>query len=266
MASGNAVKKPRREYRPTLEGLEALRLFHAALPDLPDLAADHAPLRFTAPLPLEAPTAEATAHAWDTVLEGRLADLLETEPQAGRLVVIDPESFRAGIAQLDRYLGRSWARAGLPPTKHDDSTQAVYVSLIENLGRPGFDRLLSDIGQNGIKDVLSRETAEGPTFFRAIDAVKKRAQREHQYTSLDDAEFDPPAAAGPSELARSLGEAIEQTLNPREAELIRSTLAGETPAEIAERWGVAAKTVSNEKTRVLSKLREFLAAEAPGHG
>jgi DNA-binding CsgD family transcriptional regulator len=33
---------------------------------------------------------------------------------------------------------------------------------------------------------------------------------------------------------------------------------GKTPAEIAVGWGVAAKTVSNEKTRVLQKLRDAL--------
>jgi DNA-binding CsgD family transcriptional regulator len=34
---------------------------------------------------------------------------------------------------------------------------------------------------------------------------------------------------------------------------------GKTPAEIADQWGVAPKTVSNEKTRVLQKLRLALA-------
>ena len=33
---------------------------------------------------------------------------------------------------------------------------------------------------------------------------------------------------------------------------------GKTPAEIALNWGVAPKTVSNEKARVLHKLRGVL--------
>ena len=33
---------------------------------------------------------------------------------------------------------------------------------------------------------------------------------------------------------------------------------GKTPAEIALEWGVAPKTVSNEKSRVLQKLRVAL--------
>jgi RNA polymerase sigma factor (sigma-70 family) len=56
----------------------------------------------------------------------------------------------------------------------------------------------------------------------------------------------------------ALQDAIDQNLSPREAALIHDTLMGKTPAEIAQQWGVAAKTVSNEKSRVLQKLREAL--------
>ena len=41
--------------------------------------------------------------------------------------------------------------------------------------------------------------------------------------------------------------------------MIRDTLMGKSPAEIADQWGVAPKTVSNEKTRILQKLRLALA-------
>jgi DNA-binding CsgD family transcriptional regulator len=47
-------------------------------------------------------------------------------------------------------------------------------------------------------------------------------------------------------------------LGPREAALIAAMLAGQTPAEIAAQWGVASKTVSNEKTRAPHKLRDSL--------
>ena len=53
---------------------------------------------------------------------------------------------------------------------------------------------------------------------------------------------------------------IDSVLSPREAELIRETMRGKTPAEIASQWGVAPKTVSNEKSRALGKLRESLSA------
>ncbi|MEO6809653.1 MAG: LuxR C-terminal-related transcriptional regulator, partial [Isosphaeraceae bacterium] len=52
-----------------------------------------------------------------------------------------------------------------------------------------------------------------------------------------------------------------RSLNPREADLVRETLLGKTPAEIAAQWGIAPKTVSNEKTRAIQKLREVLVAD-----
>ena len=59
-----------------------------------------------------------------------------------------------------------------------------------------------------------------------------------------------------------LHEAVARVLGPRDAALVDAILAGETPAEIAKRWGIAAKTVSNEKTRVLHKLRDGLLANS----
>ena len=54
-------------------------------------------------------------------------------------------------------------------------------------------------------------------------------------------------------------EAIEESLTPREAYLICATLDGKTPAEIATEMGLTPKTISNEKCRVIQKLREILA-------
>ena len=109
--------------------------------------------------------------------------------------------------------------------------------------------------------MFSRETSDGLSFFRAVDMVKKRAQRERTYQSLESVEVateDGSAGSGAA-LRAALHEAIQHTLSPREAALIHDTLMGKTPAEIAIQWGVAPKTVSNEKTRVLQKLRSVLA-------
>ena len=76
--------------------------------------------------------------------------------------------------------------------------------------------------------------------------------------SLDVATEDQNTGSGAA-LRAALWEAIQHTLSPREAALIHDTLMGKTPAEIAIQWGVAPKTVSNEKTRVLQKLRSALA-------
>ena len=66
---------------------------------------------------------------------------------------------------------------------HEDCSQAVYATMLQQLGRDQFDALISDVGHSGIKDVFSRETNEGLDFFRAVDMIKKRALRRTACTS-----------------------------------------------------------------------------------
>ncbi len=101
------------------------------------------------------------------------------------------------------------------------------------------------------------------SFFRAVDMVKKASPARANATSRS-SRSTWPAKIGASKqrydaCARRFRKRFNQTLNPREAALIQDTLMGKTPAEIAIQWGVAPKTVSNEKTRVLQKLRSGLA-------
>jgi RNA polymerase sigma factor (sigma-70 family) len=212
--------------------------------------------------------------AWDEALgHTQLADLLSTpaaqadgsggttgSPAATTAPSTDPATVSSGLAQLNKYLNRTWYRAGIPAQLHDDSSQAVYATLLQNLGRQRFDVLVGEVGQWGIRDVFSRETSDGISFFRAVDMVKKRAQREKVHQALDSVDVptqrrDQGSSAA---LRAALQDAISQSLNSREAALIHDTLMGKTPAEIALQWGVAPKTISNEKSRVLQKLREAL--------
>jgi RNA polymerase sigma factor (sigma-70 family) len=251
----SARRESRRAYRPAVEALEALRLFSGAAPALPGIVAEHGVL---APLePVDLPPAD---DAWDTAL-GRtgLVDLLDrSREQPGET---DAEAVRAGLTQLNRYLSRAWFRAGIGLQQHDDCSQAVYATLLANLGRAGFDRLLAEVGRLDIREVLGRETTAGPDFFRAIDMVKKQAQRQRRFETLDGATPADPRGDDGQDWRDTLEDAIAQTLNPREAAVIHDTLDGWTPAEIAQQWGVAPKTVSNEKARALQKLREFLIAD-----
>ena len=256
MDGGKGQAKKRRSYRPTVEALEALRMLSDASAVLPGLPPQGAVL---APLPLDTTASQASNDTWDAALgQTLLSDLLAPARSSA-----DASEISSGLSQLDRYLSRTWFRAGIPVQLHDDSTQAVYETLLRNLGRDRFDALLADIGHSGIRDVLSRETADGPVFFRAVDLVKKRAQRERKFQPLDS--IQTAAATSPDDPAAdwrgALQEAIDQSLSPREAALVYATLKGETPAEIAAQWGVAPKTVSNEKTRVIQKLRDALVAD-----
>lgn len=261
--NGKVGSKKRRAYRPTVEALEALKLLSSATQTLPDLTVERDVLPEPAAQPPDL-TSIGSRLAWDQALtETHLADILGPAQGPFTVTPADGKDAAAGLAQLNRYLSRAWYRAGVPPQMHDDCSQAVYVTLLQNFGRPRFDALLGEIGHLGIRDVLSRETADGPDFFRAIDTVKKRAQRERTFQPLDSIDV---ASVPPGEDARAvwrgaLQEVIDQSLTPREASLVYETLMGKTPAEIAVQWGVAPKTVSNEKTRVIQKLRDALVAD-----
>ncbi len=261
--SGVREGKVKRSYRPTVEALEALRLLSgSATQSLSGIAPALDVHTSGVSTAIPATGLASTELAWDEALTQ--TDLAEILGSSAPVVVPGTTSttssttadIEAGLSQLNRYLSRAWYRAAVPTQLHDDATQAVYVSLLQTLGRTRFDALLADVGQSGVKDVLSRETADGPDFFRAIDTVKKRAQREKTFQPIDAIDV---AATSSGEDARALSrtalqEAIDQSLTPREASLVYDTLMGKTPAEIALQWGVAAKTVSNEKTRVMQKL------------
>ena len=253
----------KRAYRPRLEGLESLQLpsglaqtpvdVGAALGVALPLSSTQVPTSTTDP---GLAVASALVSAWDdAIVASQLEGLF-----GSNLSTTDSSTLSSGLVQLDRYLARAWFRAGISPQQHDDCTQAVYTTLLQTMGRDQFDQLVSDVGQFGIRDVLSRETADGPDFFRAIDSVKKRAQRERNYQPLDtvDAAYLNQSGDSNTDLKATLQEAILSSLSPREAALIQATLQGETPAEIAQQWGIAPKTVSNEKTRALQKLRDVL--------
>lgn len=254
----------RRDYRPTVEGLEALRLLSAVqahlLPGMVD-AGDPSTDR-TPPTP-EALAAPISNETWDAALgHTRLADLLAAPSGSSTTnptTVSNPTEIASGLSQLNRYLSRTWSRAGIA-AQADDSTQAVYAALLQQLGRSRFDALVGDVGRWGIREVFTRETSDGIAFFRAVDMVKKRAQRERVHQSIEN--LDVPAHRGTNRdgaaMRAALQDAISRSLNPREASLIHETLLGKTPAEIAAQWGVTPKTVSNEKSRVFQKLREAL--------
>ncbi len=257
MVSDPRRGRTKRSYQPGVEALEALRLLAgiASMPLGPPIA-----LGSTA-VPLGPDTTAVPGNAWDeALLASRVADLITPAQVATSSAPVDSSAIASGMAQLDRYLSRAWYRAGIAPQAHDDCTQAVYTTLLTTLGRDRFDSLVADVGHSGIRDVLSRETPEGPDFFRAIDTVKKRAQRERVYQPIDTVDVPDSSADGStqSDWRGALREAIDRSLSPREAELIHATLQGRTPAEIAHQWGVAPKTVSNEKSRVIQKLRDVL--------
>jgi RNA polymerase sigma factor (sigma-70 family) len=258
---GTSGGNKRRSYKPTVEALDALRLLSTAVQGLlPDLAIEQNPLSNAGAIAEPDLTPGSIEATWDVaLLETRLADLRKPAGKAA-----DPEAIASGLSQLNRYLSRAWYRAGIPESRHEDCSQAVYLALLQNLERDEFDSLVGDIGNLGIRDVVNSESARGPCFFRAVDTIKKRAQRERGFQPLDLYEgiASPGEDDAQSRRREALREAIDESLTPREADLICATLDGKTPAEIAAEMGLTAKTISNEKCRVIQKLREILAEES----
>jgi DNA-binding CsgD family transcriptional regulator len=265
--------RKRRDYRPAREAVEALRLPSSASAGalLPSLAAEYDLQADSGPAALTAgdDSVPVTNPAWDaglvqTKLTESRSGIGPTTPNPTRTSAhgSDPPALSSGLTQLNKYLSRAWCRAGIPVQMHEDSSQAVFTTLLQQRRRSRFDTLVNDVGHSGIKHVLSRETNEGVDFFRAVDMVKKRAQRERVFRPLDAADVPASSRYADSRAQReALREAVDQSLSRREASLINDTLLGKTPAEIALHWGVAPKTVSNEKARAVQKLREALLAQ-----
>lgn len=313
VSGGTGRNKARRDYLPHLESLESLRLLAPLAPGaevapvpggavadpaaaFPESAASlEVAARFTqrdsiVPVAPEPATAsvnpDRSLDSFDPLaafLEATRAALEESETTRLTLEWAEAEveaATHSGVDQMNRYLSRTWERAGVPSHQRDDCTQAVFVTLLERLGRPAFDRAMVWVGQHGVHDLFQRETPLGPDFLRALQTVKKRAQRVRSFISLDDDAHGPlassladpngpsgsllplgPAALGPDDPTRgrlTIQEAMHNLLSPREARLLQATLEGMSPTEIAAELGVSPKTVSNDKCLVFRKLRDRL--------
>ena len=248
--AGGTEKNPRsrRDYRPTVEGLEALRLLSSATQAhaLTDVAAERDLLADPLPLGDEALTQGVSTATWDEALvQTQLAELLSS-PALTSLAAstaasstpatshstttdTDPVALASGLSQLNKYLSKTWYRAGIPVQLHDDSSQAVYATLLQNMGRGQFDTLVADVGHWGVKDVFSRETSDGLSFFRAVDMVKKRAQRERSHQSLEsvDVASDDRSTGSGAALREALREAIQHTLEPARGRIDSRHLDGQ---------------------------------------
>ena len=267
--AGERKARRRCDYRPSVERLEALRLLNAAthahaIEGL-GIAAEHGSqtdveTSLTALLH-QSQAVHISDAASDAVLtQNELSDLLApvTSGTTSPTTDIDLEAVSAGLNQMNRYLSRAWYRAAIPAQLHDDCSQAVFTKLLQDLGRPRFEDMLGDIGHSGVKDVFTKETAEGADFFLRRRHDQKARQRERTYQSLDMAQsVAAPHDDSTASQRHALREAIHTSLNPREAELIHDTLMGKTPAEIAQQWGVAPKTVSNEKIAFFRSSARF---------
>jgi hypothetical protein len=143
-----------------MEPAEARRLLSSATAGapFPGLAAEHdlqAEPGPAAPTPADDRVAVSNA-TWDAALvRTELAEILSgVGPASARCdrstaSTSDPTALSSGLTQLKNYLGRAWYRAGIPLQMHEDNSQAVFTTLLQQLGRDRFDALISDVGHSG---------------------------------------------------------------------------------------------------------------------
>lgn len=149
------------------------------------------------------------------------------------------------IQEISRYCTACWRNARLPVDRWGDCTQEVMRRLLERLEPTAWDQ------------VLRRDGDEHKEFVRAIDAVKKRTQRERQRSPLLE---DGIADTRVDRIEREDREALRhaaQMLSPRQQDIVRMTCEGWSIADIAKEMTTTPERVSDEKYKAIHKLRAY---------
>ena len=153
------------------------------------------------------------------------------------------------VTDISRYCTACWRNARLPADCWSDCTQDVFVRLLERLPAESWERVLRWDGD------------ERREFVRAIDAVKKRAQRTRHYAAWPaDGVADQRGSIDQvaADKRESLALAAEKSLSPRQRAILSDVVCGYSVPEIAERLATTPERVSDEKYKAIRKLRDIL--------
>jgi len=173
---------------------------------------------------------------------------------AGQSQVGAAEIHGQAISDISRYCTACWRNARLPVDRWNDCTQEVFHRLLERLEPAGWNH------------VLASEGDERKEFLRAIDAVKKRTQRErHGSTLVPDAVADcrdqEPGARDQRDAVR---QAAQELLSARQQRILQMTIEGWSVADMAQELNLAAERISDEKYKAVQKLRAYFGTQAQG--
>ena len=152
------------------------------------------------------------------------------------------------VNEISRYCQTCWRNARLQPDSWSDCTQEVLTRLVKNVEPSRWMTLLDN------------NQAEHREFLRAIDAVKKRAQRSRKYGGL--IEEVPDQRSQPEqtryELREVLDKASRELLNTRQQRILQLSSYGWSVPEIARELRTSAERISDEKYKAIRKLRTHL--------
>ena len=162
-----------------------------------------------------------------------------------------PSAGAATVNDLSRYCTACWRNAQLPVDSWADCTQDVFVRLLERVPETAWSRALQADGD------------ERREFIRAIDAVKKRAQRARRYVAWD--AIDEPVSDNPQQEKSDRRDALDRAalnLTERQQSIIADTMRGFSVPDIASRLSMTTERVSDEKYKAIRKLQSAVRAEA----
>jgi DNA-binding CsgD family transcriptional regulator len=152
----------------------------------------------------------------------------------------------AALSNVSRYCTACWRNAGLPVDRWGDCTQEVLQRLLERLEPAGW----------GL--VLKSETEERRELVRAIDAVKKRTQRDRKRTMPlieVPADNQDSAARNLKDERDAVTQVARQLLSARQQRILQMTVEGWGIADMAGELGLNPERVSDEKYKAIQKLR-----------
>lgn len=153
------------------------------------------------------------------------------------------------VADLSRYCTACWRNARLPIDTWDDCTQEVLC------------RLLRTVPMESWEQTLRIESEEHRELVRAIDAVKKRTQRQKRWSSqaLEVVADSQDSRRRDREEERSaVRQAAREVLTNRQQSIVQLSLEGWTVQEIGQKLELAPERVSDEKYKAIRKLRGHL--------
>jgi RNA polymerase sigma factor (sigma-70 family) len=181
-----------------------------------------------------------------------LVTALSTLGPAAAEASASEDTLRA-VGDISRYCTACWRNARLHPDSWTDCTQDVFARLLERVSPAAWERVLQADGD------------ERRELVRAIDAVKKRTQRQHKTAALiEDAVVDrtDPAAERRTDDRAAVDRAATEALSPRQQRILQLSFEGASVHEIAEELRLPAERISDEKYKAIHKLREYLGIDA----
>ena len=154
------------------------------------------------------------------------------------------------LADLSRYCAACWRNARLPMDHWPDCTQEVFRRLLERVPAGQWNLLLKN------------DTEERRELVRAIDAVRKRLQRDRHRTQTGEdwaSEIASPQTQQCDENRQELDSASQKLLTQRQRQIVSLTRAGWSVPEIAENLTTTCDRVSDEKYKAIQKRRKYFA-------